>query len=85
MAFPPDTTKTTKLERYNTYIRKVNTTKILAASLKLLFRLTLLPSTAAVRRGRRKYTGRQLLVMLMDSPCLLPAPEDSSELTVRLR
>ncbi|KAJ0606194.1 putative UDP-glucuronate 4-epimerase [Helianthus annuus] len=42
MAPSPDTSKTTKLERYNTYIRKVNTTKILSASSKLLFRLTLL-------------------------------------------
>ncbi|PWA36895.1 nucleotide sugar epimerase [Artemisia annua] len=42
MAFPPDTSKSTKLERYNTYIRKVNTTKVIAASSKLLFRLTLL-------------------------------------------
>lgn len=39
---PPDTSKTTKLERYNTYIRKLNTTKLLSASSKLLFRLTLL-------------------------------------------
>ncbi|KAI3716446.1 hypothetical protein L1987_67334 [Smallanthus sonchifolius] len=42
MASPPDTSKTTKLERYNTYIRKVNTSKLLAASSKLLFRVTLL-------------------------------------------
>ncbi|GKB30813.1 UDP-glucuronate 4-epimerase 6-like protein [Tanacetum coccineum] len=42
MAFPPDTSKTSKIERYNTYIRKVNTTKVIAASSKLLFRLTLL-------------------------------------------
>ncbi|KAL8255467.1 hypothetical protein R6Q59_030534 [Mikania micrantha] len=42
MASPPATGKTTKLERYNTDIRKVNTTKLLAASSKLLFRLSLL-------------------------------------------
>ncbi|KAH9605240.1 hypothetical protein KSS87_003838 [Heliosperma pusillum] len=35
MASPPDTSKTTKLERYNNYIRRVNNTK-------LLFRATLL-------------------------------------------
>lgn len=34
--------KTTKLERYNSYIRRVNNTKILNASSKLLFRATLL-------------------------------------------
>ncbi|MCE5167016.1 UDP-glucuronate 4-epimerase 6 [Datura stramonium] len=38
----PDTSKTAKLERYNTYIRKVNSTKLIAASSKLLFRVTLL-------------------------------------------
>lgn len=42
MASPPDTSKTTKLERYNSYIRRVNSTKLLAASSKLLFRVTLL-------------------------------------------
>ncbi|KAK4356818.1 hypothetical protein RND71_022428 [Anisodus tanguticus] len=39
---PPDTSKTTKLERYNSYIRRVNSTKLIAASSKLLFRVTLL-------------------------------------------
>ncbi|KAL2506403.1 UDP-glucuronate 4-epimerase 6 [Abeliophyllum distichum] len=39
---PPDTSKTTKLERYNSYIRRVNSTKLLQASSKLLFRVTLL-------------------------------------------
>ncbi|KAK4341528.1 hypothetical protein RND71_040029 [Anisodus tanguticus] len=39
---PPDTIKTTKLERYNSYIRRVNSTKLIAASSKLLFRVTLL-------------------------------------------
>ncbi|XP_075511573.1 UDP-glucuronate 4-epimerase 6-like [Primulina tabacum] len=38
---PPDTSKTTKLERYNSYIRRVNSTKLLQASSKLLFRVTL--------------------------------------------
>lgn len=45
MASPPDTSKTIKLERYNSYLRKVNTnntSKILNASSKLLFRATLL-------------------------------------------
>ncbi|XP_010243459.1 PREDICTED: UDP-glucuronate 4-epimerase 6-like [Nelumbo nucifera] len=42
MASPPDTSKTTKLERYNSYLRRVNSTKFLAASSKLLFRVTLL-------------------------------------------
>ncbi|XP_058759514.1 UDP-glucuronate 4-epimerase 6-like [Vicia villosa] len=42
MASPPDTSKTVKLERYNSYIRKVNSTKLLNASSKLLFRATLL-------------------------------------------
>ncbi|GAA0172649.1 epimerase/racemase [Lithospermum erythrorhizon] len=42
MASPPDTSKTTKLERYNSYIRRVNSTKLLQASSKLLFRVTLL-------------------------------------------
>lgn len=39
---PPDFSKTTKLEKYNTYIRRVNSTKLIAASSKLLFRVTLL-------------------------------------------
>ncbi|CAI9762811.1 unnamed protein product [Fraxinus pennsylvanica] len=39
---PPDTSKTTKMERYNSYIRRVNSTKLLQASSKLLFRVTLL-------------------------------------------
>ncbi|KAF8402159.1 hypothetical protein HHK36_013111 [Tetracentron sinense] len=42
MASPPDTSKTTKLERYNSYIRRINTAKLVAASSKLLFRATLL-------------------------------------------
>ncbi|KAJ8447247.1 hypothetical protein Cgig2_030478 [Carnegiea gigantea] len=39
MATSPETTK---LERYNSYLRRVNNTKLLAASSKLLFRATLL-------------------------------------------
>lgn len=42
MAPPPDLGKTAKLERYNSYIRRVNSTKLLNASSKLLFRATLL-------------------------------------------
>ncbi|XP_043720308.1 UDP-glucuronate 4-epimerase 6-like [Telopea speciosissima] len=38
MASPPDTSK---LERYNSYLRRINNTKLLAASSKLLFRATL--------------------------------------------
>ncbi|KAK9159901.1 hypothetical protein Syun_006242 [Stephania yunnanensis] len=38
----PDTSKTSKLERYNSYLRRVKYTNLLAASSKLLFRLTLL-------------------------------------------
>ncbi|VFQ75598.1 unnamed protein product [Cuscuta campestris] len=41
-ASPPDTSKTAKLDRYNSYLRKVNNTKLIAASSKLLFRITLL-------------------------------------------
>ncbi|XWS35179.1 hypothetical protein CRYUN_Cryun21dG0103700 [Craigia yunnanensis] len=42
MATPADTSKTVKLERYNSYLRKLNSTKLLNASSKLLFRVTLL-------------------------------------------
>ncbi|GMJ01787.1 UDP-D-glucuronate 4-epimerase 6 [Hibiscus trionum] len=42
MPTPPDTSKTMKLERYNSYIRKLHSTKLLNASSKFLFRLTLL-------------------------------------------
>ncbi|XP_019184101.1 PREDICTED: UDP-glucuronate 4-epimerase 6-like [Ipomoea nil] len=42
MAFPPDTSKNSKLERYNSYIRRVNSSKLIAASSKLLFRATLM-------------------------------------------
>ncbi|RDY07167.1 UDP-glucuronate 4-epimerase 6, partial [Mucuna pruriens] len=42
MASPPDTSKSIKLERYNSYMRRVNSTKLLNASSKLLFRATLL-------------------------------------------
>ncbi|KAL9404368.1 hypothetical protein Peur_001340 [Populus x canadensis] len=42
MASPPDTSKTIKLERYNSYLRRLHSTKVLNASSKLLFRATLL-------------------------------------------
>ncbi|KAJ8755215.1 hypothetical protein K2173_019013 [Erythroxylum novogranatense] len=42
MASPPDTSKTVKLERYNSYLRRLHSTKVLKASSKLLFRVTLL-------------------------------------------
>ncbi|KAL5702878.1 UDP-glucuronate 4-epimerase [Ranunculus cassubicifolius] len=50
MASPPDMSKTTtgKLERYNSYVRRINQTKFLAASSKLLFRLTLLAALILV-------------------------------------
>ena len=43
MALPQELSKNIKLERYNSYIHRVNNnTKLLAASSKLLFRATLL-------------------------------------------
>jgi UDP-glucuronate 4-epimerase len=42
MASPPDTSKTIKLERYNSYLRRLHSTEVLNASSKLLFRATLL-------------------------------------------
>ncbi|GAV58967.1 Epimerase domain-containing protein [Cephalotus follicularis] len=42
MASPPDTSKSIKLERYNSYLRRIHSTKLLNASSKLLFRVTLL-------------------------------------------
>lgn len=42
MPTPPDTSKTLKLERYNSYLRKLHSTNLLNASSKLLFRVTLL-------------------------------------------
>ncbi|KAK9725803.1 hypothetical protein RND81_05G170300 [Saponaria officinalis] len=48
MVSPHDTNKTTKLERYNSYLRRVNNTKLLAASSKLLFRATLLVALVLV-------------------------------------
>ncbi|KAI9196109.1 hypothetical protein LWI28_021080 [Acer negundo] len=42
MASPPDTSKTIKLERYNSYIRRLQLTKFLHSSSKLLFRATIL-------------------------------------------
>nr|KYP57016.1 UDP-glucuronate 4-epimerase 6 [Cajanus cajan] len=42
MGSPADTSKSIKVERYKRYIRRVNSTKLLNASSKLLFRATLL-------------------------------------------
>ncbi|KAE8702998.1 UDP-glucuronate 4-epimerase 6 [Hibiscus syriacus] len=42
MPTTPDTSKTMKLERYNSYLRKLHSTKLLNASSKFLFRVTLL-------------------------------------------
>ncbi|CAK7328404.1 unnamed protein product [Dovyalis caffra] len=42
MASPPDTSKTIKIERYNSYLRRLHSTKVINASSKLLFRATLL-------------------------------------------
>ncbi|CAI0437697.1 unnamed protein product [Linum tenue] len=42
MGSPPDTSKTIKLERYNSYVRRIQSTKLLNASSKLIFRTTLL-------------------------------------------
>ncbi|KAH0676639.1 hypothetical protein KY285_024440 [Solanum tuberosum] len=47
--FSVDTNKSTKLDRYNTYIRKVNSsTKFIAASSKLLYRITILISALLI-------------------------------------
>lgn len=43
-----DTGKGSKIERYNSYIRRVNTAKIMAASSKLLFRATLLTAVVLI-------------------------------------
>ncbi|KAE8023682.1 hypothetical protein FH972_009354 [Carpinus fangiana] len=48
MASPPDTSKTIKLERYNSYLLRVNSTKLLNASSKILFRATLLIALALI-------------------------------------
>ncbi|KAM3005787.1 hypothetical protein FF2_035884 [Malus domestica] len=54
MAFPPDTSKTIKLERYNSYLRRVNSTKLLNASSKLLFCCTrTTPTSPPPHRTRR--------------------------------
>lgn len=47
-ASSPDTSKTSKLERYNSYLRRVNSAKIMAASSKLLFRATLLTALVLI-------------------------------------
>uniref|UniRef100_A0A1J3EYA5 UDP-glucuronate 4-epimerase n=1 Tax=Noccaea caerulescens TaxID=107243 RepID=A0A1J3EYA5_NOCCA len=43
-----DTSKTVKLERYNSYLRKIHSTKVLNASSKVLFRATLLVALVLV-------------------------------------
>ncbi|PKA49638.1 UDP-glucuronate 4-epimerase 6 [Apostasia shenzhenica] len=48
MGSPPDTSKTTKLDRYNSFLRRLNSAKLLAASTKLLFRATLLAAVALI-------------------------------------
>ncbi|GLT61002.1 hypothetical protein SLA2020_337380 [Shorea laevis] len=48
MAPLPDTSKTIKLERYNSYLRKLHSTKLINASSKLLFRATLLIALALI-------------------------------------
>ncbi|KAG2721075.1 hypothetical protein I3760_02G064600 [Carya illinoinensis] len=46
---PPDKSKTIKIERYNSYLRRVNSTKLLInASSKVLFRATLLIALALI-------------------------------------
>ncbi|KAL9662751.1 hypothetical protein QQ045_027585 [Rhodiola kirilowii] len=50
-----DTSKNIKLERYNSYIRKVNSTKLLNASSKLLFRATLLIALVLILFYTRNY------------------------------
>ncbi|KAK7247078.1 hypothetical protein RIF29_41955 [Crotalaria pallida] len=42
MASPPDTSKTIKLERYNSYLRRLNSNKLFKASSKILSRATVL-------------------------------------------
>ncbi|XP_061373015.1 UDP-glucuronate 4-epimerase 6-like isoform X2 [Gastrolobium bilobum] len=42
MASPPDTSKTIKLDRYNSYLRRLNSNKLLNASSKVFFRATFL-------------------------------------------
>lgn len=42
MASPPDTSKTIKLERYNSFLRRLHVTKMLHSSSKLFFRATIL-------------------------------------------
>ncbi|KAK7387614.1 hypothetical protein VNO78_28533 [Psophocarpus tetragonolobus] len=48
MASPPDKSKSIKLERYNSYIRRVNSTKLLNASSKLVLRATVLVALIVV-------------------------------------
>lgn len=48
MGSPPDTSKTTKLERYNSYLHRLSSAKLLSASSKLLFRATLLATVLLI-------------------------------------
>ncbi|XP_072990077.1 UDP-glucuronate 4-epimerase 6 [Typha latifolia] len=50
MASPPDTSKTAKLERYNSYLllRRVNSSKLISFSSTLLFRFTILTTLLLV-------------------------------------
>ncbi|RWW68617.1 hypothetical protein BHE74_00023874 [Ensete ventricosum] len=72
MASPPDTSKTSKLERYNSYLRRrVSSAKVIAASSYILFRATLLAallliflfvlhSSPLLLSGSRYYSSRHL-------------------------
>lgn len=58
MALAQELNKNTKLERYNSYIHRVNNnTKLLAASSKLLFRATLLVALLLVFFFTLNYSG----------------------------
>jgi len=74
MATPPETTK---LERYNSYLRRVSSTKLLAASSKLLFRTTLLIALVLVFFFTINYppigADRNLLNTPMHNPHFLSA------------
>ncbi|KAJ0972495.1 hypothetical protein J5N97_020454 [Dioscorea zingiberensis] len=48
MGSPPDTSKSSKLERYNSYLRRVSSAKLLAISSQLLFRATLLAALVLI-------------------------------------
>ncbi|URE16123.1 UDP-glucuronate 4-epimerase [Musa troglodytarum] len=48
MASPPDTSKAAKLERCNSYLRRVNSAKIISASSRLLFRACIVATVALI-------------------------------------